>query len=138
MQPPYLRVLNRTEVEFRAEVSETFVYDSCIVHAVPQDPLRPSSSKDNTTAVYKFTRVFEDTTTQADFFQATAFPLIGDALAGSSSLLFAHGVSNSGKTCKTASSVTRTSSTHIIHGVQILFKAFLILATLVFCLAPSM
>lgn len=51
-------------------------------------------------STYKFSRVFGPNTTQADFFTETTLPFVQEALDGSSGLLFAYGVSNSGKTCQ--------------------------------------
>lgn len=49
--------------------------------------------------VYQFNRVFQDTTSQADFFKETTLPLVENALLhAQTGLLFSYGVSNSGKT----------------------------------------
>lgn len=49
-------------------------------------------------SVYKFSHVFPPSTTQEDFFATTTLPLIRDLLDGQNGLLFAYGVTNSGKT----------------------------------------
>lgn len=74
---PYIEILNDTEVSLTA----------------PEDPT-------NAASIYKFTHVFNDATTQSAFFKETTLPLVKDVLTGSSGLLFAYGVSNSGKTRK--------------------------------------
>ncbi|KAK9695036.1 hypothetical protein K7432_013170 [Basidiobolus ranarum] len=47
---------------------------------------------------FKFTKVFNEDTTQNDFFLETARPLISQVMNGENALIFAYGVSNSGKT----------------------------------------
>lgn len=47
--------------------------------------------------VYSFDRVYEPSTSQATFFSATTLPLVDKLLQGENGLLFAYGVTNSGK-----------------------------------------
>lgn len=47
---------------------------------------------------YKFTHVFPPSTKQQEFFSSSTLPLISSALEGQNALLFAYGVTNSGKT----------------------------------------
>eukprot|EP01136_Pigoraptor_vietnamica_P028874 Opistho-1_new@86822 len=47
---------------------------------------------------YFFSRVFAPETTQADFFENTALPLVADLARGRNGLMFAYGITNSGKT----------------------------------------
>ncbi|KAI0095294.1 P-loop containing nucleoside triphosphate hydrolase protein [Irpex rosettiformis] len=49
-------------------------------------------------SVYTFSHVFPADTSQSDFFTQTTLPLVKDVLEGQSGLLFAYGVTNSGKT----------------------------------------
>lgn len=49
-------------------------------------------------SIYKFSHVFLPSTLQADFFAKTTLPLVQDLLDGQNGLLFAYGVTNSGKT----------------------------------------
>ncbi|KAH0838561.1 kinesin-domain-containing protein [Lanmaoa asiatica] len=51
-----------------------------------------------TSSTYKFSHVFRPSIQQADFFAKTTLPLVQDLLDGQNSLLFAYGVTNSGKT----------------------------------------
>lgn len=48
--------------------------------------------------VYSFNRVFGPETAQTRFFEQTTKPLVHKLLHGENGLLFAYGVSNSGKT----------------------------------------
>jgi kinesin family protein 20 len=53
----------------------------------------------SSTAEYTFSHVFQPETNQPSFFSHTTLPLVRDLLIeGSNALLFAYGVSNSGKT----------------------------------------
>lgn len=49
-------------------------------------------------SLYTFSHVFPPDITQSDFFGKTTLPLVRDALEGRNGLLFAYGVTNSGKT----------------------------------------
>lgn len=49
-------------------------------------------------SIYKFSHVFMPETQQAEFFTKTTLPLVRDLLEGQNGLLFAYGVTNSGKT----------------------------------------
>ncbi|KAH7927415.1 kinesin-domain-containing protein [Leucogyrophana mollusca] len=49
-------------------------------------------------SIYKFSHVFLPATDQAGFFTKTTLPLVRDLLDGQNGLLFAYGVTNSGKT----------------------------------------
>lgn len=61
----------------------------------PADPSRPNVPKQ--AHVYSFDRVFNPDTTQNAFFETTTLPLVDKLLKGENGLLFAYGVSNSGK-----------------------------------------
>ncbi|KAI0052900.1 kinesin-domain-containing protein [Auriscalpium vulgare] len=50
------------------------------------------------TSIYSFSHVFPPATTQPDFFVKTTLPLVRGLLDGENGLLFAYGVTNSGKT----------------------------------------
>ncbi|KIJ45660.1 hypothetical protein M422DRAFT_75069 [Sphaerobolus stellatus SS14] len=78
---PYLTALSETVVQMTDPSPST-------------SRLRPTSSK----TTYTFSQVFPPDTQQAEFFTDTALPLVRDFLGGQSGLLFAYGVTNSGKT----------------------------------------
>ncbi|KAH8835974.1 kinesin-like protein [Flagelloscypha sp. PMI_526] len=65
--------------------------DSQVRLTDPRDDL--SKIKD-----YTFSTVFPEETSQSEFFQRTTLPLVKDVLDGQNCLLFAHGVTGSGKT----------------------------------------
>ena len=60
-----------------------------------QDPTRPHAVKPP--HIYSFDRVFPPSTSQSAFFTTTTLPLVEKVLRGENGLLFAYGVSNSGK-----------------------------------------
>jgi hypothetical protein len=47
---------------------------------------------------YKFSKIFTSKVHQQDFFKRTTLPLVDDVLRGQNGLIFAYGVTNSGKT----------------------------------------
>ncbi|KAI8086374.1 kinesin motor domain-containing protein, partial [Halteromyces radiatus] len=47
---------------------------------------------------YRFTKIFTENVSQQEFFDKTTLPLIKDVLKGENALIFAYGVTNSGKT----------------------------------------
>ncbi|GJE85894.1 kinesin-domain-containing protein [Phanerochaete sordida] len=49
-------------------------------------------------STYTFSHIFPPATNQSDFFAKTTLPLVKDVLEGQSGLIFAYGVTNSGKT----------------------------------------
>ena len=51
-----------------------------------------------TTHKFKFSRIFDSTTTQKDFFQETMLDLVKDFIDGQNCLVFTYGVTSSGKT----------------------------------------
>ncbi|OCH88588.1 kinesin-domain-containing protein, partial [Obba rivulosa] len=62
----------------------------------PQAHSRMSSI--NPSSIYTFSHVFPSDTQQTEFFTHTTLPLVRDVLEGQNGLLFAYGVTNSGKT----------------------------------------
>ncbi|EMD41577.1 hypothetical protein CERSUDRAFT_146637, partial [Gelatoporia subvermispora B] len=62
----------------------------------PQSHSRVSSI--NPSSVYTFSHIFPSDTQQSEFFTRTTLPLVRDVLEGQNGLLFAYGVTNSGKT----------------------------------------
>ncbi len=63
---------------------------------------QPTSSRRLTAviepATYTFTHIFQPDTSQPELFQSTTLPFVQDLLKGENGLIFAYGVSNSGKT----------------------------------------
>lgn len=78
---PYIQVVNETE----------------IIMTPPQDS-GAFKTRSRQPERYKFTKVFDTNTPQKDFFDESTLPLVKDVLNGENALLFAYGVTNSGKT----------------------------------------
>ncbi|ORX38676.1 P-loop containing nucleoside triphosphate hydrolase protein [Kockovaella imperatae] len=76
---PYLEAENETQVIMRP----------------PMDPSRPHASKSPN--IYSFDKVFPPASLQDEFFSYTTLPLVKKLLHGENGLMFAYGVSNSGK-----------------------------------------
>lgn len=55
-------------------------------------------TRNRTPERYKFSKIFTESVSQEEFFHKTTLPLIHDVLRGSNALIFAYGVTNSGKT----------------------------------------
>ncbi|KAF8559379.1 kinesin-domain-containing protein [Imleria badia] len=56
------------------------------------------TSTTHPSSIYKFSHVFPPSTQQTDFFAKTTLPFVQDLLDGQNALIFAYGVTNSGKT----------------------------------------
>ena len=94
---PYLEMQGDKDVLMRAPlVSSCFSMSSTELRADEQDTHRPTIPKPP--HLYSFDRVFGPSSSQSDFFANTALPLVDQLLKGENGLLFAYGVSNSGKT----------------------------------------
>ncbi|KAI8997248.1 kinesin motor domain-containing protein [Pilobolus umbonatus] len=78
---PYLNIVNGLEI------SMTPPADSNAYRTRNRAPER-----------YRFSKIFTESVTQEDFFNKTTLPLIEDLLKGVNALIFAYGVTNSGKT----------------------------------------
>ena len=61
-----------------------------------QDPSRPHLPA-KPPLIYSFNKVFPPATAQSSFFTMTTLPLVEKLLQGENGLMFAYGVSNSGK-----------------------------------------
>ncbi|ORE02049.1 kinesin-domain-containing protein [Rhizopus microsporus var. microsporus] len=69
-----------------------------MVSMIPPADSNAYRTRNKTPEKYRFTKIFNDTTDQQTFFNETTLPLIQDALDGNNALIFAYGVTNSGKT----------------------------------------
>ena len=88
------------------------------------DPNNTSKSRfAATTAQYTFSHVFAPETTQEQLFKKTTFPLIQDVLNGRNSLLFAYGVTNSGKTYSIQGGSTEQEAGIIPRTMDVLFSS---------------
>ena len=83
---PYLEQLSDSSVRMVDPTGPTANVSRYRLSTVPQ------------TSTYSFSHVFPSATPQSDFFTKTTLPLVQDLLQGQNALLFAYGVTNSGKT----------------------------------------
>lgn len=67
--------------------------------------------------------MFLPNTSQSDFFTKTTLPLVQDALQGQSSLLFAYGVTNSGKTYTVQGGAKENSAGILPRSLDVIFNS---------------
>ncbi|KAI7870223.1 kinesin motor domain-containing protein [Spinellus fusiger] len=95
----YLRI--RPLVTHQEEHEETpylQIVDDLEVSMIPPETSNAYRTRNRAPERYKFTKIFSKSVTQQDFFNQTTLPLIKDVLNGANALVFAYGVTNSGKT----------------------------------------
>ncbi|RCI03992.1 hypothetical protein CU098_003643, partial [Rhizopus stolonifer] len=74
------------------------VLDESMISMIPPSDSNAYRSRNKTPEKYKFTKIFKDTTDQCTFFNETTLNSVRDVLSGNNALVFAYGVTNSGKT----------------------------------------
>lgn len=93
----------------------------------PQDPhnnpSRLRTSAVPPSSIYTFSHIFPPITSQSDFFKKTTLPLVQDALQGQNALLFAYGVTNSGKTYTIQGGAQEGSSGILPRTLDVLFNS---------------
>ncbi|KAG2171804.1 hypothetical protein INT43_008184 [Umbelopsis isabellina] len=72
--------------------------DDVEVSMLPPEDSNAYRTRNRAPERYKFTKIFDESVSQKQFFDETALPLVEDVLNGENALLFAYGVTNSGKT----------------------------------------
>ncbi|KAA1468476.1 kinesin-domain-containing protein [Dentipellis sp. KUC8613] len=75
------------------------------------------------TSIYTFSHVFAASTLQAEFFTKTTLPLVRGLLDGESGLLFAYGVTNSGKTFTMQGGSTEGSAGILPRTLDVIFNS---------------
>ncbi|KAG1507973.1 hypothetical protein G6F46_008757 [Rhizopus delemar] len=65
---------------------------------IPPTDSNAYRARNKTSEKYRFTKIFKDTTDQQTFFNETTLNSVQDLLSGNNALIFAYGVTNSGKT----------------------------------------
>ncbi|KAG1056620.1 hypothetical protein G6F43_001499 [Rhizopus delemar] len=81
IEEPYLQIVNDLEISM-----------------TPPEDSNAYRTRNRAPERYKFTRIFTESANQQEFFNKTTLPLIQDVLRGENALIFAYGVTNSGKT----------------------------------------
>ncbi|KAI9016515.1 kinesin motor domain-containing protein [Phycomyces nitens] len=74
------------------------IVDDLEVSMTPPESSNAYRTRNRAPERYKFTKIFTESVAQQDFFNKTTLPLISDLLHGENALVFAYGVTNSGKT----------------------------------------
>ncbi|KAJ6501609.1 kinesin-like protein [Mycena vitilis] len=101
--------------------------DTSVRMTDPNDPQNnPSRFRVSTIApssIYKFSHIFPDQTSQSDFFTKTTLPLVRDVLQGQNGLLFAYGVTNSGKTYTVQGGANQGSAGILPRTLDVLFNS---------------
>jgi kinesin family protein 20 len=76
-----------------------------------------------TSSIYTFTHVFPPNTQQTEFFVKTTLPLVRSLLDGEDGLLFAYGVTNSGKTYTMQGGSHESSAGILPRTIDVLFNS---------------
>ncbi|KAN0134935.1 P-loop containing nucleoside triphosphate hydrolase protein [Lactarius tabidus] len=76
-----------------------------------------------TSSIYTFTHVFPPSTQQTEFFGKTTLPLVRSLLDGEDGLLFAYGVTNSGKTYTMQGGSHESSAGILPRTIDVLFNS---------------
>ncbi|KAJ6574651.1 P-loop containing nucleoside triphosphate hydrolase protein [Mycena capillaripes] len=101
--------------------------DTSVRMTDPNDPQgNPSRFRVSTispSSVYTFSHIFPDQTSQSDFFTKTTLPLVRDVLQGQNGLLFAYGVTNSGKTYTVQGGANAGSAGILPRTLDVLFNS---------------
>ncbi|CEP14221.1 hypothetical protein [Parasitella parasitica] len=95
----YLRIRPHS-ASYELDSTEPYleIVDDLEVSMTPPEDSNAYRTRNRAPERYKFTKIFTDTVSQQDFFNKTTLPLIHDVLCGENALIFAYGVTNSGKT----------------------------------------
>ncbi|KAI8995443.1 P-loop containing nucleoside triphosphate hydrolase protein [Trametes punicea] len=105
---PYLEPLSDTSVRMTDPSSSTS---------------RSRMSTINPSSIYTFSHVFPPDTKQQEFFSRTTLPLVRDVLEGRNGLLFAYGVTNSGKTFTIQGGNTQGSAGILPRTLDVIFNS---------------
>jgi len=94
------------------------------------DPAGPSANPSRfrlstvpQSSTYSFSHIFPPATIQSDFFTKTTLPLVQDLLHGQNALLFAYGVTNSGKTYTVQGSGDPSSAGILPRTLDVIFNS---------------
>ncbi|KAF8272945.1 P-loop containing nucleoside triphosphate hydrolase protein [Lactarius quietus] len=112
---PYLEGLSETAVRM-LDPSRDDAYN---YSGIPRFRL----SATPTSSIYTFTHVFPPNTQQTEFFVKTTLPLVRSLLDGEDGLLFAYGVTNSGKTYTMQGGSHESSAGILPRTIDVLFNS---------------
>ncbi|CAK5264640.1 unnamed protein product [Mycena citricolor] len=89
----------------------------------PQTGVRYRMSTMTPSSTYKFSHVFPPDISQSEFFTKTTLPLVRDVLQGQNGLLFAYGVTNSGKTYSVQGGAESGSAGILPRSLDVIFNS---------------
>ncbi|KAH9065928.1 kinesin-domain-containing protein [Lactarius vividus] len=112
---PYLESISETAVRMLDPSRD----DSHNYSGIPRFRL----SATPTSSIYTFTHVFPPSTQQTEFFVKTTLPLVRSLLDGEDGLLFAYGVTNSGKTYTMQGGSHESSAGILPRTIDVLFNS---------------
>jgi kinesin family protein 20 len=92
-------------------------------HDPQGNPSRYRVSNLAPSSIYTFSHIFPGQTSQSDFFTKTTLPLVRDVLLGQNGLLFAYGVTNSGKTYTVQGGAQEGSAGILPRTLDVLFNS---------------
>ncbi|GAN11456.1 kinesin-domain-containing protein [Mucor ambiguus] len=94
----YLRIKPNADSQMIVEDPYIRVVDQVEVSMTPPENSNAYRTRHKASEKYRFTRVFSENTDQQTFYAETTLDLVKGALQGENALIFAYGVTNSGKT----------------------------------------
>ncbi|CAO3619289.1 unnamed protein product [Mucor fragilis] len=94
----YLRIKPNADSQMMVEDPYIQVMDQVEVSMTPPENSNAYRTRHKASEKYRFTRVFSEDTDQQTFYNQTTLDLVKGALQGENALIFAYGVTNSGKT----------------------------------------
>ncbi|KAL9556417.1 hypothetical protein PS6_002337 [Mucor atramentarius] len=95
----YLRIRpHSASFQLDSMIPYLHIVDDLEISMTPPEDSNAYRTRNTAPERYKFSKIFTDTVSQQEFFNKTTLPLIHDVLHGENALIFAYGVTNSGKT----------------------------------------
>ncbi|KAJ8661752.1 hypothetical protein O0I10_002559 [Lichtheimia ornata] len=94
----YLRIRPPPSMYHEEDRPYLKVVDDIEVSMTPPSDSNAYRTRNRAPERYKFSKIFTENVKQKDFFDKTTLPLVEDVLKGENALVFAYGVTNSGKT----------------------------------------
>ncbi|CAO3587681.1 unnamed protein product [Absidia cylindrospora] len=94
----YLRIRPHPSAQNPPSSSYLKVLDEQHVSLIPPEDTNAYRKRQGASDQYQFTKIFTNTTSQKQLFEETTHPLLQSFIHGNNALIFAYGVTNSGKT----------------------------------------
>ncbi|ORZ16604.1 kinesin motor domain-domain-containing protein [Absidia repens] len=94
----YLRIRPLPSTQPQPSSSYLKVLDDQYVSLIPPEDTNAYRKRQGASDQYQFTKIFTNSTSQKQLFEETTLPLLQSFIHGNNALIFAYGVTNSGKT----------------------------------------